>query len=88
MPPTQIETISIDRNAAVKINNVEVTITTLETTLLSLKTSRPHLAVVIRAHRELSVQKLVDLMDSVKRAGITKIGVVSMDAGAVSAQIR
>ena len=36
---------------------------------------------VIRAHKELPVQKLVDVMDVLKRAGITKIGVVSSEPG-------
>ena len=34
---------------------------------------------MIRAHKELSVQKLVDVMDTLKRVGITKIGVVSSE---------
>ena len=80
VPPSQVETISIDRNAVVKVNNVEVAADALEATMSGLKASQPGMAVVIRAHRELSVQKLVDVMDALKRAGITKIGVVSMDA--------
>ena len=44
---------------------------------MALRDSKPGLAVVIRAHKELSVQKLVELMDAIKRAGITKVGVVS-----------
>jgi len=80
VPPSHVETISIDRNAIIKINNVEVAPGALESTLTSLKGSRSALAVVVRAHRDLSVQKLVDLMDALKRAGITKIGVVSIDA--------
>ena len=35
------------------------------------------MAVVIRAHRELPVQKLIDLTDAVRRAKITKLGVVT-----------
>jgi biopolymer transport protein ExbD len=34
-------------------------------------------AVVIRAHKELPVQKLVDLMDLVKHAQIDRIGVIT-----------
>ena len=82
VPASRVETISIDRNAIVKINNSEVTPSALEATLAALKQSKSTLAVVVRAHRELSVQKLVDLMDALKRAGITKIGVVSTDAQA------
>ena len=86
VPSSQVETVSIDRNATVKINNVEVTPAALENTLLRMKATRPRLAIVIRAHRELPVQKLVDLMDAIKRIGVTKVGVVSMDASAGSSR--
>lgn len=80
VPPSHVETISIDRNALVKINNVDVAPNELDSTLSNLKASGSAMAVVVRAHRDLSVQKLVDLMDALKRAGITKIGVVSTEA--------
>jgi len=82
VPLSQVATISIDRNSALRIDNVEVTPAALEQTLARLKSARTALAVVVRAHRELPVQKLVDLMEAVKKAGITKIGVVSTDAQA------
>jgi biopolymer transport protein ExbD len=34
-------------------------------------------AVVIRAHKDLPVQKLIDITDAVRRAKITKLGVVT-----------
>ncbi len=80
--PSQVETISMDRNALVKVNNVVVPPEALESTFAALKASRPGVAVVVRAHKELSVQKLVDVMDALKRAGITKIGVLSTNAEA------
>ena len=75
--PSQVETISIDKDALVTINNTPVASEAVEPALVALKESKPGLAVVIRAHKELSVQKLVDLMDALKRAGITKVGVAS-----------
>ncbi len=35
------------------------------------------MAVVIRSHKELPVQKLIDVMDVVQRAKIAKVGVVT-----------
>ena len=75
--PSQVETISIDKDARVTINNAPVEQDAVEATLVALREAKPGLAVVIRAHKELSVQKLVELMDALKRAGITKVGVVS-----------
>ena len=78
--PAQVETVSIDRNAVVTINNAEVARDAIESTLAELKAAHPGMAVIVRAHNELPVQKLVDVMDALKHAGITKIGVVSTSA--------
>ena len=77
--PSQVETISIDKDANVTLNGTALTLDALEPALAQLQASKPSLAVVIRAHKELSVQKLVDVMDTLKRVGITKIGVVSSE---------
>ena len=42
-----------------------------------MKEARPEVAVVIRSHKELAVQKLIDVMDAVQHAKITKVGVVT-----------
>ena len=42
-----------------------------------MKEARPEVAVVIRSHKELPVQKLIDVMDAIQRAKITKVGVVT-----------
>lgn len=75
--PSQVQNLSIDRNAVIKLNGAVVSDGELEAELKNLKASKPGAAVIVRAHKELPVQKLVDLMDALKRAGITKIGVVS-----------
>ena len=75
--PSQVETISIDKEAMVTIQGAAVETSGVEAAIAALKESKPEIAVVIRAHKELPVQKLVDVMDALKRAGITKVGVVS-----------
>jgi biopolymer transport protein ExbD len=45
--------------------------------LLELKRANPDVAIVIRPDRELPVQKLVTLMDSLQRAQITKVGIAT-----------
>ena len=72
--PADVETINIDKNALVTVGSTSVD--NLEAALVALKSSRPALAVQIRAHRELPVQKLAEVMDAVKRAGITKIAFI------------
>ena len=80
VPPSDVETISVDRDGVVKLNNVALEAEALGAALVSLKAGRPTVAVVVRAHKELPVQKLIDVMDALKHAGIAKIGVVSLEA--------
>ncbi len=75
--PSDVQTISISRDELVKFNGEPTTLAQLSTDLAELKKQRAEVAVVIRAHKELPVQKLIDLMDSVQRAKITKIAVVT-----------
>jgi biopolymer transport protein ExbD len=74
---SQVQTISIDRNEAVRFNNQIIDLETLTTQLAELKRSNPDVAVVIRPDRDLPVQKLVTLMDALQRAGIMKVGIAT-----------
>ena len=82
--PPDVETIAIDKDALITIDKAPVEIASVGNAIAALKAPRPALAIQIRAHKELSVQKLVDLMDAVKRAGVTKVGIIStaQDGGA------
>ncbi len=75
--PSAVQTIAINREELLRLNDQPITLSELEEALTRLKTERPDVAVVIRAHRELPVQKLIDLTDAVRRAKITKLGVVT-----------
>ena len=75
--PPQQESISITRDAQIQLNTEAVSLDQLETQLAALKQTQSNIAVVIRAHKDLPVQKLVDVMAAVERAGITRVGVVT-----------
>ncbi|MEA3186678.1 MAG: biopolymer transport protein ExbD [Chthoniobacter sp.] len=75
--PSAVQTISINRESVIKLNNEPVTLDELPSQLSNLKLANPEIAVVIRSHKELPVQKLIDLMDAVQRARITKLGVIT-----------
>ncbi len=79
--PASVQNVSIDREELVKFNDEPTTLEQLTADLTALKDQRGEVAVVIRAHKELPVQKLIDLMDSVQRAKITKIAVVTNPEG-------
>lgn len=75
--PGQVQTISIDRREAMKINDKAVAPSDLLTRLTEMKRANPDLAIVIRPDRELPVQKLVALMDTLQRAQINKVGIAT-----------
>jgi biopolymer transport protein ExbD len=74
---SQVQTISIDRSATIKFENEIVDSDALVLRLIELKRANPEVAIVIRPDRELPVQKLVTVMDSLQRAEITKVGIAT-----------
>ena len=74
---SQVQTISIARDEALRLNNEAVDAQTLTTRLAQLKQKNADVAVVIRPDRELPVQKLIALMDALQRAQITKVGIAT-----------
>ena len=75
--PSQVQTVSIDRDDVLKLNEKVVTADDLESQLAALKQSQPGVAVVVRPHKELPVQNFVRVMDLLHKAGITKVGVMT-----------
>jgi biopolymer transport protein ExbD len=74
---SNVQTISIDRDATIRINNEIVDGDALAPRLEELKRANPDVAIVIRPDRDLPVQKLVTLMDFLQRAQITKVGIAT-----------
>jgi biopolymer transport protein ExbD len=73
----QVQIVSIDRTETIRLNNQVVDLERLTAQLIQLKQTSPDVAVVIRPDRELPVQKLIELMDALKRAEITKVGIAT-----------
>jgi len=74
---SQVQIISIDHNEVIRLNNQPVDLDSLGAQLIEIKRMNPEVAVVIRPDRELPVQKLVNLMDALQRAEITKVGIAT-----------
>jgi biopolymer transport protein ExbD len=77
--PAAVQTLSIDRNEVVRLNEQVIDMATLESRLAALKQADPNVAVIIRPDRSLPVQKLVSLMDALQRADITKVGIATQE---------
>jgi biopolymer transport protein ExbD len=77
--PAAVQTLSIDRNGVVRLNEEIIEPTALESRLAALKQADANVAVIIRSDRTLPVQKLVSLMDALQRADITKVGIATQE---------
>jgi biopolymer transport protein ExbD len=77
--PAAVQTLSMDRNEVVRLNEQVIDLAALESRLAALKAADPNVAVVIRPDRNLPVQKLVSLMDALQRADITKVGIATQE---------
>ena len=74
---SKVQVVSIDRAQAIMLNDEIVDAATLTARLTASKQANADVAVVIRPDRELSVQKLMSLMDAVQRAQVTKVGIAT-----------
>ena len=77
--PAAVQTLSLDRNKVVRLNEQVVAPAELDVRLAALKAADPNVAVIIRPDRTLPVQKLVSLMDALQRAEITKVGIATQE---------
>jgi biopolymer transport protein ExbD len=75
--PAEVQTVSISKDDVIALNTEPLTTDQLASALSAKYSSNPGIAVVVRSHRDLPVQKLVDVLDAIQRAGITKVGVVT-----------
>ena len=74
---SQVQTISIDKDDVMRFNEVVVDAATLESRLEALHEEKPDVAIVVRPHKELPIQKFIDVMDILQRARISKVGVLT-----------
>ena len=76
--PAEVFTIAVDKNNTYKLNNQIISPEDLEARLVAAKLEKPDTAVVVRPHFELPVQQFVSVMDILQRAGIAKVGVMTL----------
>jgi biopolymer transport protein ExbD len=77
MKSRQVQIVSIDRSETIRFNDQTIDLKGLAARLTELKQANPDVAVVIRPDRELPVQKLIALMDTLREAQITKVGIAT-----------
>ncbi len=75
--PALVQTVSLSKDDVIALNSQPVSLDQLASLLSAKSLPQPEIAVVVRSHRDLPVQKLVDVLDAIRRAGVTKVGVVT-----------
>lgn len=75
--PSAVQAVVLHADSRLSLNGADMALAQLEAELVAMKSSRPDVAVVIRSHKELPVQRLVEVMDAVQRAKISRVGVVT-----------
>jgi biopolymer transport protein ExbD len=75
--PDLVQTVTLSKDDVITLNSQPVSLDQLKSQLSEKYASQPEIGVKVRAHRDLSVQKLVDVLDAIRQAGITKVGVVT-----------
>ena len=78
---SHVQTISIDKDEVLRLNNEVIDPELLQSRLTQLHAQKPDLAVVVRPDRELPIQKFIDLMDVLQRAQVSKVGVLTRPQG-------
>jgi biopolymer transport protein ExbD len=72
--PNGVVHVSMFKNDRLQLDREEVSLEQLTEKLGVLKAAKPDLAVLVRPHKELPIQRLIEVMDAVKAAKVMKVG--------------
>ena len=75
--PGDVQTIAINRDELMSLNGTPTSLELLESQLAQIRDAQPNAAIVIRSHKDLPVQSLIQIMDVVQKARISRVGVVT-----------
>ncbi len=76
--PKSIRTVSIDRNGQVFLESKPIELPALEQQLALFQRDTPDAAVIVRADKSLRYQQVVDVMDVLQRAQISRLSLVNV----------
>ncbi len=75
--PGDVRTISLDASGGLFLENEPIDLESLEARLAAIKAATPDIAVGIRADRALAYEKVIDVIDAIQRAGISRFGLLT-----------
>ena len=79
--PSQVQVISVNQSGELSLGEEPMDAQSLQARLETMFEADPEFAVVIKADKRLTVEVAIGVMDIVKNAGITKVGMVTKPEG-------
>ena len=73
--------VSLYKDGRLFLNTDVITLDQLAGRLEAMKVAKPEMAVLVRPHKELPIQRLIEVMDTVKAAKVTKVGLAKSTEG-------
>ena len=70
-------TVSIGRNGELFLDSVPVSLQELHVKLKTVAENAPETPVIVRADKEIRYEKLIEVMDQIRQAGLTKLGMAT-----------
>ena len=77
-----INNVTVDSAGNVFFNAEPITLKKLEDTIIAIRKTNPDLSVVVRGDENVNYQKVVQVLDILTKANVTKIGLATDTAGA------
>jgi biopolymer transport protein ExbD len=79
-PPPKLNRIQIDAQGRIVFNDRAVELPSLKQMLVALKAADPESSVVVRGAADVDYQKVINVLDALQQADITKVGLATETA--------
>jgi biopolymer transport protein ExbD len=76
-PPKKPNYVTVDGSGKIFLNMKEVDLISLQQLLVQLRAEDPDLSVVVRGDRKIQYQNIVNVLDVLQQANVTKVGLAT-----------
>ena len=76
-PPPKINRLIVEAGGRILLNDQTVELPALKQTLVALKSSDPDATVVVRGAAQVDYQRVINVLDALQQADITKVGLAT-----------
>jgi biopolymer transport protein ExbD len=79
-PPKKPNYVTVDGSGKIFLNMKEVDLISLQQLLVQLRAADPDLSVVVRGDRKIQYQNVINVLDVLQQANVTKVGLATEPA--------